>query len=68
MIENPQKKRKCLKCDKLFLSRGVGNRICARCASRNARIKITPRALDLQRGKKTHNKELLPPGLDSPLS
>jgi hypothetical protein len=33
---NIEKDRKCLRCDKMFLSRDAGNRICKKCTSANA--------------------------------
>jgi len=33
---NEEKTRRCLRCDKEFTSRGIGNRICKKCTSSNA--------------------------------
>lgn len=36
------KKRKCLKCGRMFASRNAANRVCPGCTSRNAAIRETP--------------------------
>jgi Zn finger protein HypA/HybF involved in hydrogenase expression len=40
MYKLDRKERNCLKCGKPFMSDGVGNRICSRCTSYNARIRM----------------------------
>lgn len=48
--------RRCLKCNKEFLSQGAGNRICKECRQINARLgPITEAQLALQRGAKRLN-------------
>ena len=54
------KKRTCLKCNRLFDSEGPGNRICRRCRQINDRLpKFTEEQLQMQRGAKRHNGELM---------
>lgn len=36
--KSEQKKRRCLACLQMFASRGVGNRICCRCAGRQPQL------------------------------
>ena len=36
------KKRKCLRCDKFFVSKGIGNRICPKCSSRKVEVGNLP--------------------------
>jgi predicted amidophosphoribosyltransferase len=54
-----KQKRTCLKCGKLFNSAGPGNRICKRCAKKNAQIQITEEQLQRQRGVKRRNRYIL---------
>jgi len=57
-----QKKRTCLKCSQFFRSSGPANRICQRCQHANARLpRFTEAQLQLQRGVKRHNGELMEP-------
>lgn len=60
-----RKKRTCLKCQRLFDSRGPGNRICSRCQEINDRLpRFTEAQLQKQRGVKRHNDEIMDPVLD----
>lgn len=54
-----RKPRTCLKCDRTFDSDGPGHRICPRCAKTNARVAITAKQLQKQRGRKLRNGEVL---------
>lgn len=59
------KRRTCLKCNRLFDSTGPGNRICKRCSQINARLpRFTEEQLQMQRGVKRHNGEIMEPVLD----
>lgn len=54
--------RVCLKCDKTFLSRGPGNRICPKCHRLNAKlVQIPERVMQKERGLKYHNGEVIEP-------
>ncbi len=55
------KKRKCLKCNRLFDSAGPGNRICRPCRQINDRLPITEAEMQKQRGAKRHNGYLIEP-------
>lgn len=59
-----KKKRTCLKCNKLFDSKGPGNRICKRCSEINASLYLTEQQIQKQRGAKRHNGELMEPVID----
>ena len=60
-----EKKRTCLKCNRLFDSEGPGNRICPRCRQINARLpQFTEAQMQQQRGAKRHNGELIEPVID----
>lgn len=61
-MNTQEKKRTCLKCDRLFLSAGPGNRICRRCQKVNARLPhIFLAQIQRQRGVKRHNGEIIEP-------
>jgi Holliday junction resolvase RusA-like endonuclease len=62
-VASPAKPRNCLKCGKMFDSLGPGNRICPRCQQANARVAISERELQAQRGQKRQNGEILVPAL-----
>lgn len=49
------KQRLCLKCQKPFISKGPGYRICADCNAANSYIPITERQLAATRGIKMRN-------------
>ena len=53
------KPRRCLKCQKDFLSEGPGNRICGGCRQRHRRLYegVSESELQAQRGRKYHNGE-----------
>ena len=58
-IQNLQRERTCLKCDKPFLSEGPANRICPRCAAENRRKygHMPESCIEAQRGRKYRNGE-----------
>ena len=56
------KPRTCLKCSKSFLSVGPANRICPPCSRDNARLRLTERTLQRQRGAKRRSGDTLDGG------
>ncbi len=56
---NEPGERKCLKCNKIFSSKGAANRICSKCAKVNASLRVNEGQLARQRGSKRLNGNLL---------
>ena len=51
--------RKCLKCRSIFGSTGPFNRFCKKCTEVNARIEVSSKELEIQRGIKSRNGEII---------
>jgi len=46
MYISDKKERRCLKCSKMFMSNGIGNRICSKCTASNASIRMGTRPVN----------------------
>ncbi len=59
----PPKRRRCLKCNRSFLSEGPWNRLCARCNAQNKDVKAPPSASPRWNGRAMRAAAQLEPRL-----